>query len=146
MFMSTIDETDELLLALLRENARTATALLARRLGLSRTTIQSRIERLERRGVIAGYTLKTSKEYEKGLVRAHVLITAVPKLAARVEAELRRIPAVRTLHSVSGTFDMIAIVVASSIQELDAQIDRIGALEGVERTMSSIILSTRIDR
>jgi DNA-binding Lrp family transcriptional regulator len=146
MFMSTIDETDELLLALLRENARTATALLARRLGLSRTTVQSRIERLERRGVIAGYTLKTSKEYEKGLVRAHVLITALPKLAARVEAELRRIPAVRTLHSVSGTFDMIAIVVASSIQELDAQIDRIGALEGVERTLSSIILSTRIDR
>jgi len=146
MFMSTIDETDELLLALLRENARTATALLARRLGLSRTTIQSRIERLERRGVIVGYTLKTSNDYEKGLVRAHVLITALPKLAARVEAELRRIPAVRTLHSVSGTFDMIAIVVASSIQELDAQIDRIGALEGVERTMSSIILSTRIDR
>ena len=146
MFMSTIDETDELLLALLRENARTATALLARRLGLSRTTVQSRIERLERRGVIVGYTLKTSNDYEKGLVRAHVLITALPKLAARVEAELRRIPAVRTLHSISGTFDMIAIVVASSIQELDAQIDRIGALEGVERTMSSIILSTRIDR
>jgi DNA-binding Lrp family transcriptional regulator len=146
MFMSTIDETDELLLALLRENARAATAMLARRLGLSRTTVQSRIERLERRGVIAGYTLKTSNDYEKGLVRAHVLITALPKLAARVEAELRRIPAVRTLHSISGTFDMIAIVVASSIQELDAQIDRIGALEGVERTMSSIILSTRIDR
>ena len=144
--MSTIDDTDELLLALLRENARAATAMLARQLGLSRTTVQSRIERLERRGVIAGYTLKTSNDYEKGLVRAHVLITALPKLAARVEAELRRIPAVRTLHSVSGTFDMIAIVVASSIQELDAQIDRIGALEGVERTMSSIILSTRIDR
>jgi DNA-binding Lrp family transcriptional regulator len=144
--MSTIDDTDELLLALLRENARAATAMLARRLGLSRTTVQSRIERLERRGVIAGYTLKTSNDYEKALVRAHVLITALPKLAARVEAELRRIPAVRTLHSVSGTFDMIAIVVASSIQELDAQIDRIGALEGVERTMSSIILSTRIDR
>jgi DNA-binding Lrp family transcriptional regulator len=144
--MSTIDDTDELLLALLRENARAATAMLARRLGLSRTTVQSRIERLERRGVIAGYTLKTSNDYEKALVRAHVLITALPKLAARVEAELRRIAAVRTLHSVSGTFDMIAIVVASSIQELDAQIDRIGALEGVERTMSSIILSTRIDR
>ncbi len=144
--MSTMDETDELLLALLRENARAATSVLARRLGLSRTTVQSRIERLERRGVISGYTLKTSSDYEKRLVRAHVLITALPKLAARVEAELRRIPAVRTLHSISGTFDMIAIVVASSIEELDAQIDRIGALEGVERTMSSIILSTRIDR
>jgi DNA-binding Lrp family transcriptional regulator len=144
--MSTISDTDELLLALLRENARASTAMLARRLGLSRTTVQSRIERLVRRGVIAGYTLRTSDEYEKGLVRAHVLITALPKLAARVESALRHMPAVRTLHSVSGAFDMIAIVAALSIQELDKQIDQIGVLEGVERTMSSIILSTRIDR
>jgi DNA-binding Lrp family transcriptional regulator len=144
--MSTISDTDELLLALLRENARASTAMLARRLGLSRTTVQSRIERLARRGVIAGYTLRTSDEYEKGLVRAHVLITALPKLAARVESALRHMPAVRTLHSVSGAFDMIAIVAALSIQELDKQIDQIGVLEGVERTMSSIILSTRIDR
>jgi DNA-binding Lrp family transcriptional regulator len=144
--MSTISDTDELLLALLRENARASTAMLARRLGLSRTTVQSRIERLTRRGVIAGYTLRTSDEYEKGLVRAHVLITALPKLAARVESALRHMPAVRTLHSVSGAFDMIAIVAALSIQELDKQIDQIGVLEGVERTMSSIILSTRIDR
>jgi DNA-binding Lrp family transcriptional regulator len=144
--MSTISDTDELLLALLRENARASTAMLARRLGLSRTTVQSRIERLARRGVIAGYTLRTSDEYEKGLVRAHVLITALPKLAARVESALRHMPAVRTLHSVSGAFDMIAIVAALSIQELDKQIDQIGVLEGVERTMSSIILSTRINR
>lgn len=144
--MSTISDTDELLLALLRENARASTAMLARRLGLSRTTVQSRIERLARRGVIAGYTLRTSDEYEKGLVRAHVLITALPKLAARVEFALRHMPAVRTLHSVSGAFDMIAIVAALSIQELDKQIDQIGVLEGVERTMSSIILSTRINR
>ena len=144
--MSTIDDTDELLLAMLRENARASTATLARRLGLSRTTVQGRIERLERRGVIAGYTLKTSDDYEKGLVRAHVLITALPKLSARVESELRRMPAVRMLHSASGAFDMIAIVAAPSIQELDKQLDQIGILEGVERTMSSIILSTRINR
>lgn len=144
--MATASDTDDLLLALLREDARASTATLARRLGLSRTTVQGRIERLERRGVIAGYTLKTSDDYEKGLVRAHVLITALPKLSARVELELRRMPAVRMLHSVSGAFDMIAIVAAASIQELDKQIDQIGILEGVERTMSSIILSTRINR
>ena len=144
--MSAIDESDEILLALLRENARASTSILARRLGLPRTTVQSRIERLEQRGFIAGYTLKTSNEYEKGHIRAHVLVTVLPKLVARVETALRQIPAVRTLHSVSGAFDMIAIVVAASVQELEKQIDRIGAIEGVERTMSSIILSTRIDR
>jgi DNA-binding Lrp family transcriptional regulator len=121
-------------------------AELGRKLGLSRTTVQSRIERLERRGIIAGYTARLSEDYEKGQVKAHVLITALPKLAVRVETELRRIPEIRTLHSISGQFDMIAVVVAPSIGELDGLIDRIGALEGVERTMSSIILSTRIER
>ncbi|CAN7466657.1 Lrp/AsnC family transcriptional regulator [Bosea sp. LjRoot9] len=142
----TIDQTDRLLLVFLTENARAPVAELGRKLGLSRTTVQSRIERLERRGVIAGYTARLSDDHEKGLVKAHVLITAMPKLAPKVEAELRRIPEVRTLHSVSGHFDMIAIVVAPSIGELDQLIDRIGGLEGVERTMSSIILSTRIER
>jgi DNA-binding Lrp family transcriptional regulator len=146
MGIMTIDRTDRLLLVLLTENARAPVAELARKLGLSRTTVQSRIERLERRGVITGYTARLSDEHERGLVRAHVLITAAPKLAARVEAELRKIPELRTLHSVSGHFDMIAIVVASSIGELDERIDGIGALDGVERTMSSIILSTRIQR
>lgn len=143
---TTMDDIDRQLIALLRENARTPTADLARRLRLSRTTVQSRIERLERRGIVAGYTVRLSDDYESGLVRAHVLIRALPKLARKVEEALAGIAEVRTLHSISGSYDMIAVVAAPSIAELDQLIDRIGALEGVERTMSSIILSTRISR
>jgi DNA-binding Lrp family transcriptional regulator len=47
---------------------------------------------------------------------------------------------------VSGSFDLIAVVAASSISELDLVIDRIGEIDGVEKTLSSIILSTRINR
>lgn len=137
---------DDALIALLRENARMPVAELARRLGVSRTTAQSRLERLERSGVIAGYGVRLSAEHEEGLVRAHILVTVPPKQSAAVAAELGRIPQVRTLHSVSGNFDMIIVVEARSVSELDALVDRIGALDGVERTLSSIILSTRIDR
>ena len=140
------NDSDRNLIALLRENARASTAELARRLGVSRTTVQSRIERLEKSGVIAGYGVRLSPDYERNLVRAHILVTALPKLSASVEAVLRRIPEVRTLHSVSGNFDMIIVVEAPSVRDLDTLIDRIGALEGVERTLSSIILSTKIDR
>ncbi|MEO6410783.1 MAG: Lrp/AsnC family transcriptional regulator [Burkholderiaceae bacterium] len=145
--MSTdLDDTDRALLGLLRENARASTAELARRLGLSRTTVQSRIERLERRRVIAGYTVSVGDEVEAGLVRAHVLITLAPRASGVIEAALRKIAQLRVLHSVSGPFDLIAIVAAASIGELDALIDRIGQLEGVERTTSAIVLSTRIER
>lgn len=139
-------EADRALISLLREDARASVADLARKLGVSRTTAQSRLERLERNGVISGYAVKLGDSYERGLVRAHVLVTVEPKLAAKVVAELGSIPEVRTLHSVSGSFDMIVIVEAPSIEELDLLLDRVGALDGVERTMSSIILSTRIDR
>jgi DNA-binding Lrp family transcriptional regulator len=141
-----LDEIDHQLLSLLRENARSPTAELARRLGLSRTTVQSRIERLERSGVVAGYTVKVADEVEANLVRTYVLVTLAPKQTRSVEAALRRIPEVRTLHSVSGPFDLLAILAAGSIGELDAAIDRIGLLEGVERTTSAIVLSTRIER
>src|SRR5262249_45372124 len=119
---------------------------LARQLGISRTTVQSRIARLERTGTVTGYTVRTSDELEKGMIRAMVMITLGPKQAAGVEAAVRRMPDVRALHSVSGPFDMIAEAATPSITEMDGLIDRIGALEGVERTTSSVILSTKIDR
>ena len=133
--MSTIriDATDQALLALLRENARAPTAELARKLKLSRTTVQSRLARLERERVIAGYTVTVDSQAEAGQVRAHILITLEPRKSLAIETTLRRIPELRTLHSVSGPFDLIAIVAAPSIGELDRLIDRIGALDGVER-------------
>jgi DNA-binding Lrp family transcriptional regulator len=146
MSITTLAAKDRELLAILSENAREQTATIARKLGLSRTTVQAKIDRLERDGVIAGYGVKLSDAYESGMVKAHVLITIAPKTLARITTELHAISAVRTLHSVSGSFDLIAIVEATSIAELDHLIDRIGEIEGVERTLSSIILSTRIRR
>lgn len=142
----TLDDTDRALIAALRENARASVADLARRLDLSRTTVQSRLQRLERSRAIVGYTVVVPDTAEAALVRAHVMITAAPRSGAGIEAALRRIPEVRALHSVSGPFDLIAIVAARSIGELDGVIDRIGELDGVERTTSAIVLSTRIAR
>ncbi len=141
-----LDPTDVALLALLRDDARASTAELARKLGLSRTTVQSRMEKLQRQRVIVGYTVVVPDELEADLVRAHVLITLAPKRSGAIEVALRKIAEVRVLHSVSGPFDLIAIVAAASIGELDALIDRIGGLDGVERTTSAIVLSTRIQR
>lgn len=141
-----MDATDESLLAALRENARASTAALARSLGLSRTTVQSRLERLERSGVIAGYTVRLSEAFERSLIHAYVMMTVAPKQAASVISAARRMPEVRRLQSVSGGFDLIALAAAPSVRDMDRLIDALGALDGVERTMSSIVLSTKIER
>ena len=139
-----MDETDQKILALLRENARASTAQLGRRLGLSRTTVHSRIERLLARGIITGFTVRIGSEREQ--IQAHVMITAVVRLIGRAEAALRALPEVRKLYSVSGQQEFIAIVVTDTVGEMDRLLDVIGSLEGVDRTVSSIVLSTRIDR
>jgi DNA-binding Lrp family transcriptional regulator len=141
-----MDGIDERLISALRENGRAPTAELARLVGRSRTSVQSRIERLEREGVIIGYSVRLAPEHDFGAVRAHVMIKVGPKEARAVIAALQAIPQVRVLHSVSSDVDLIAVAAAASVAEMDAVIDRIGALDGVERTTSSIILSTKFER
>ena len=141
-----MDEIDTRLIDALRENARAPAARLARALGISRTTLQSRLERLERTGVVTGYTVRLSEAHERGLIHAYVLMTVSHKQSAAVAAAVRKMPAVRLLQSVSGPFDLIAKIVAPTVVEMDALIDALGALAGVERTTSSIVLSTKIDR
>ncbi len=140
------DSIDNQLIAKLREDGRASTALLARLVGRSRSSVQSRIERLERDGIITGYTVRLAPEHELGAVRAHVMIKVGPKEARVVTAALAAIGQVRLLHSVSGDFDLIAVAATATVAEMDQVIDSIGAVAGVERTTSSIILSTKFAR
>jgi DNA-binding Lrp family transcriptional regulator len=141
-----MDAIDEKLIIALRDNARASTARLARLVGRSRTSVQSRLDRLERQGVIVGYSVRLAPEHDLGAVRAHVMIKVGPKEVRAVTAALKTIPQVRVLHSVSGEVDLIAVAATAAVAEMDEVIDRIGALDGVERTTSSIILSTKFER
>ena len=69
-----------------------------------------------------------------------------PKKMEAVVKELHGIPEVRTLQSVSGSFDLVALGVVGDVHQMDVLTDRIGAIDGVERTNTSIILSTKFER
>jgi DNA-binding Lrp family transcriptional regulator len=140
------DPIDQQLISALRANGRASTAELARLVGRSRTSVQSRIDRLERQGVITGYAVRLAPEHDLGAVRAHVMIKVQPKETRAVSAILQAMPQVRLLHSVSGDVDLIAIAATATVAEMDLVIDRIGSIASVERTNSSIILSTKFER
>lgn len=140
-----IDDTDRALIAALTENARTPVADLARQLGLARTTVQARLERLEHRGVIAGYTLRRGAALRPPL-RATVLISVLPSEAAGLLSRLRALPEVESAHTTSGRFDLLVNLTADTTEALDATLDRIIDAKGVRSSESLIHLSTKIDR
>jgi len=141
-----LDETDQSLLRFLRRDARTPTAELARRLGVSRTTVQARLEKLERTGVIGGYTIVTGDAYDPGVIRATVLIQVEPRETAAIVTALRRMREVEGLFTTAGRFDMAIQLAAPGTPSLDAALDRIGELEGVRGMESLIHLTAKIDR
>jgi len=115
-------------------------------LGVSRSTVQKRLERLESQGVIAGYTVQLSSQYLDAEIKAHVMITVQPRSTDAIIKGMEKLDAVRAVYSVSGPYDLIAEVAAMSVTALDSVIDTLIAIEGVERTVSSVILSTRLMR
>jgi DNA-binding Lrp family transcriptional regulator len=137
---------DQQLLSVMRGNARASTTELAQILGVSRSTVQKRLERLETEGVIAGYTVQLSSAYLDQEIKAHVMITVSPAMTADIINAMGKFDGVRAIYSVSGPHDLIAEVAAMTVTELDKIIDDIIEIQGVERTVSSVILSTRLKR
>ena len=140
------NEQDEKLLSLLRSNARASVSDLARALGISRSTVQSRMQKLEESGVIKGYSLEYGEAYLSSRVSAHVSIKVIQKLTTKANIELKHIDAITALYAISGEYDYIAIVQAQNLEKLSHLLDDIGNLDGIERTNSSVILETKFKR
>ncbi|HTH61461.1 MAG TPA: Lrp/AsnC family transcriptional regulator [Paraburkholderia sp.] len=141
-----LDALDRSLVALLQENARESVAGLARRLGVARTTVLARIERLERAQVIAGYGVRLGQDVLDASIQAWVGLIIAPKHGPDVERRLAKMPEVQLLCAVSGEYDYVAWLRADSPERLNDLLDAIGALTGVERTTTSIVLARKVDR
>ncbi|BAU72132.1 Lrp/AsnC family transcriptional regulator [Metapseudomonas furukawaii] len=141
-----LDEIDRQLIAALQINARESVATLARRLGIARTTVTSRLARLEKAQVITGYGVRLGQRVADGGLQAYVGITVKPRSGREVLRRLTDMAEVQVLCTVSGEFDYVAWLRADSPERLDELLDLIGGVDGVEKTTTSIILSCKIDR
>jgi DNA-binding Lrp family transcriptional regulator len=137
-----VDDLDRRLLSLLRENARQAVATLAKKLGVARGTIQNRLARLEKEGVIAGYTVRLKPQAEPNQIRAIMTIAAEGNRTQSVLRELRGEPGVVAIHSTNGRWDFVAELRVENLQEFDRLIARISLFEGVTRSETNLLLTT----
>ncbi|MFL0802986.1 MAG: Lrp/AsnC family transcriptional regulator [Agarilytica sp.] len=140
------DVTDKQLLSLLRQNSRTPIAELARALSLSRSTVKDRIERLEKNGIIKGYTVALSDEFTKGHVSAHVMVNLESGQSSSTIRQLKKIPQIIKAYAVSGIYDLIIVLDAESTGELDLVLDSLRELDGIKDTLTSVVLSVKFER
>lgn len=140
-----IDRLDARLIALISEEAGISVVESARRLGIARATVQARLDRLRRDGVIfssaphidpaaLGYPIRVSCS-----IHIHQSIGH-----QRVAQGLARIPELLELHTVTGDADMMATIVARSTRDLQRVLDLISSTEGVSRSATRLVLETHL--
>ncbi|TCM68096.1 DNA-binding Lrp family transcriptional regulator [Acinetobacter calcoaceticus] len=137
-----MNNTDSQILGLLRDNARLSITALATTLRISRATVQKRIEFMEASGVITGYTVKVKPDFEKDMIRAWMHIMVEGNKSMQVIKALRVDPAVETLHTTNGKWDLLVEIKSNDLDSFDKILDRIRTITGVQSSETSILLST----
>ncbi len=137
-----MDDTDRHLVSLLRDNARLPVATLAKKLGVSRGTVQNRITRLIERGTIEGFTVRAKADAGIPRIRATMMIGVEGERSDRILEELRKFPEVRAVHTTNGRWDMVAELETASLEDFGRALDAMRAIEGIAATETSLLLKT----
>jgi DNA-binding Lrp family transcriptional regulator len=138
-----MDELDQGLVAALRRDGRASLSELAHDLGVTRTTVRARLARLIASGEIAGFTVLTRAEVAAAPVRGLMMIQADPRGTDRVMSRLLGLPEVTVVHSTNGTWDLIAEIGTGTLEAMDDVISLIRRFEGVTRSETNLLLTTR---
>lgn len=136
-----MDDLDLRLIALLRHRGRASIAELATSLGVSRGTVTNRMDRLEREGVIVGYTVRLRPDARSGGIRAWTSIAVEGNQQSVVRALLGE-PGLASLHDTNGRWDLLAELEVDDLAALAATLERIRRIKGVSATETSIHLQS----
>ena len=136
------DQLDHALIAILRNDGRASVSFLAKKLQVSRGTVQNRIDRLVDNGAILGFTIRAHESVDPNDIRAVMMIEVVGRNTSRVIRQLQGIPQLEQLHTTNGKWDLVANIRASSLMEFDQVLKIVREIEGVLSSETSILLST----
>ena len=142
-----MDETDEVIVALLRENARRSYLDIGQRVHLSAPAVKRRVDRLEQDGVILGYTAVVDPPAFGWRAEAFVDLYCEGKMPGEaIKRAVEREAGVVSAHTVAGEASALLHVMAHDTKDLEAVLERIRATDGVSRTVTEVVLSTLFQR
>ncbi|MEM0120532.1 MAG: Lrp/AsnC family transcriptional regulator [Thermoprotei archaeon] len=130
-----MDQLDQRLLELLRQNSRTSNTQIARKLGITEGAVRNRIKKLVQTGVIKRFTVELAQEAN---IEAIVLIRTQANQTKQVALQAKKIS--QNVFETSGEYDVAVHIYAKNVDELNQLVDKIRALEGVTNTTTLIKL------
>ncbi|MBY0551393.1 MAG: Lrp/AsnC family transcriptional regulator [Candidatus Obscuribacterales bacterium] len=140
------DELDLKILAALSEDSKQKYSDLAELLKLSAPAVHARVKKLEQTGVIASYGIKMDTAKLGLKLCAFIRITTEGMTCGEMVCELKGMTEIEELHSVAGEECLLAKVRTPDSESLSALLDRIRKVPGVRKTITSVVLTTYIDR
>lgn len=140
--MHSYDHLDRSLIALLRSDGRAPIAKLAEVLGVSRGTVQNRLDRLQASGALVGFTVRVREDIEEGAVKAVMLIEVAGHSTTQIIRKLRGIPELVALHTTNGSWDLVAQINAGSLADFDRVLRHVRMVDGVMNSETCILLSS----
>jgi DNA-binding Lrp family transcriptional regulator len=140
--MHVFDALDRRLISVLREDGRAPISKLGTILGISRATVQSRLDRLIETGAVLGFTVRFRQDYDVDAIRAIMMIEVSGKSTTAVIRQLRGLPELHSLHTTNGTWDLIAEIRSDSLTDFDRVLREVRTIDGVVNSETSILLSS----
>ncbi|HNP56293.1 MAG TPA: Lrp/AsnC family transcriptional regulator [Gordonia sp. (in: high G+C Gram-positive bacteria)] len=137
-----LDDLDRQLISLLRANGRESVVNLAKRLGVTRATVNARLDRLVENGVIVGFSVRVRDPADASVVRAIMLIAVEGRSTPEVIRNLRGVPEIAALHTTNGEWDLIAEMNCESLAAFDHALGVIRGIGGIHHSETSILLSS----
>ena len=135
-----VDEIDEKIIEILKENARTTYVDIGRALGLSEGTVRNRIQALTDSKVIKRFTVEVSLTVG---VKALIMVSVDPQMPTiQISDNVLALPGVEKIYEVTGEYDVVTVVSSPSIEELNHTIEEIRVINGVVKTNTIIVLRT----
>jgi len=137
-----MDDTDRRLIAMLRDNARLSVASLAHALGVSRGTVQNRIDRMVARGTIQGFTVRVRADAEPARIRAITMIAVEGERTEKIIKLLRGYPEIQSVHTTNGRWDLVLELNTESLEAFDTALQRIRQIKSISGSETSLLLSS----
>lgn len=136
------DDLDRQLIAELRADGRAIISYLSKALGVSRATVQKRLDRLTSSGAILGFTVRVHEALDKNSIKAIIMIEISSQSTSQVIRKMRGIPELSRIHTTNGRWDLIAVIQTNTLSEFDEVLSKIREVDGISSSETSLILST----